>query len=78
MGEPFFSVIVVSLNAGGLIGLTVSSALSQTCDDYEIIVKDGKSTDDTLNNIPEDGRIKLFSEPDRSLYDAMNQAISYS
>ena len=78
MGEPFFSVIVVSLNAGGLIGLTVSSALSQTCDDYEIIVKDGKSTDDTLNNIPEDGRIKLFSEPDSSLYDAMNQAISYS
>ena len=49
MGEPFFSVIVVSLNAGDLIGSTVSSALSQTCDDYEIIVKDGKSTDDTLN-----------------------------
>ena len=78
MGEPFFSVIIVSLNAGSLIGPTVSSALSQTCGDFEIIVKDGKSTDDTLNNIPEDGRIKIFSEPDRSLYDAMNQAISYS
>lgn len=78
MGEPFFSVIVVSLNAGDLIGLTVSSALSQTCDDYEIIVKDGKSTDDTLAHIPQDNRIKIYSEADKSLYDAMNQAISYS
>ena len=78
MGEPFFSVIIVSLNAGSLIGSTVRSALSQTCGDFEIIIKDGKSTDDTLNNIPEDGRIKVFSEPDRSLYDAMNQAILYS
>lgn len=78
MSEPFFSVIVVSLNAGNLIGLTVRSALSQTCDDYEIIVKDGKSTDDTLAHIPQDNRIKIYSEADKSLYDAMNQAISYS
>ena len=78
MSEPFFSVIVVSLNAGSLIGLTVRSALSQTCDDYEIIVKDGKSTDDTLTHIPQDNRIKIYSEADKSLYDAMNQAISYS
>ena len=78
MSEPFFSVIVVSLNAGSLIGLTVRSALSQTCDDYEIIVKDGKSTDDTLAHIPQDNRIKIYSEADKSLYDAMNQAISYS
>ena len=78
MSEPFFSVIVVSLNAGSLIGLTVRSALSQTFDDYEIIVKDGKSTDDTLAHIPQDNRIKIYSEADKSLYDAMNQAISYS
>jgi glycosyltransferase involved in cell wall biosynthesis len=78
MSEPFFSVIIVSLNAGSLIGLTVKSALSQTCGDYEIIVKDGKSTDDTLKYVPDDSRIRLFSEPDKSLYDAMNQAISYS
>ena len=78
MSEPFFSVIVVSLNAGSLIGLTVRSALSQTFDDYEIIVKDGKSTDDTLTHIPQDNRIRIYSEADKSLYDAMNQAISYS
>ena len=78
MSEPFFSVIIVSLNAGSLIGLTVRSALSQTFDDYEIIVKDGKSTDDTLAHIPQDNRIKIYSEADKSLYDAMNQAISYS
>ena len=78
MNGPFFSVIVVSLNAGSLIGLTIKSALSQTCDDYEIIVKDGKSTDDTLKYVPENESVKLYSESDKSLYDAMNQAIAYS
>ena len=78
MPEPFFSVIVVSLNAGSLIGNTISSVLSQTCNDYEIIVKDGVSTDDTLKHVPSNARIKVYSEPDKSLYDAMNQAITYS
>lgn len=78
MQEPFFSIIVVSLNAGKLIDLTISSALSQTCKDYEIIVKDGVSTDDTLKHVPSNDHIKVYSEPDKSLYDAMNQAITYS
>ena len=78
MNEPFFSIIVVSLNAGDLIDLTIKSALCQTYSDYEIIVKDGVSKDDTLKYVPSDDRIKLYSEPDKSLYDAMNQAIAYS
>ena len=78
MAEPFFSIIVVSLNAGKLIDLTISSALCQTCSDYEIIVKDGVSKDDTLTYVPSNDHIKVFSEPDKSLYDAMNQAVSYS
>ena len=78
MPEPFFSVIIVSLNAGSLIGNTISSVLCQICDDYEIIVKDGVSTDDTLRYVPSNERIKVYSEPDKSLYDAMNQAVSYS
>ena len=78
MNVPFFSVIVVSLNAGSLIDSTIRSALSQTDGDLEIIVKDGQSKDDTLSHIPEDSRIKVYSEPDKSLYDAMNQAIDYS
>lgn len=78
MQEPFFSIIVVSLNAGKLIDLTIKSALCQTCTDYEIIVKDCVSKDDTLSYVPSNDHITVYSEPDKSLYDAMNQAISYS
>ena len=78
MNEPFFSVIVVSLNAGKLIDSTIRSTLEQTDGDFEIIVKDGQSKDDTLSYVPQDSRIKVYSEPDVSLYDAMNQGIDHS
>ena len=78
MDGPFFSVIIVSLNAGRLIDSTIRSTLAQTDGDFEIIIKDGQSKDDTLSYVPEDRRIRVFSEPDKSLYDAMNQAIDYS
>jgi len=75
---PFFSVIIVSLNAGESITETVNSILSQSFSDYEIIIKDGNSVDETINLIPDNSKIKLFIESDFSIYDAMNQAIAYS
>ena len=78
MNRPFFSVIIVSLNDGNLIDSTIRSTLSQTDGDFEIIVKDGQSKDDTLSYIPEDSRIRVYSEPDVSIYDAMNQGIDHS
>lgn len=42
-----FSIIVVCLNAGEKLHETVESILNQTEQDYEIIVKDGESTDET-------------------------------
>ena len=78
MNPPFFSIIIVSLNAESVIGATLASALAQSCEDFEIIVKDGGSTDGTLEHIPEDGRIRIYRESDRSVYDAMNQALSHA
>lgn len=75
---PFFSVIVVALNAEHQIGMTINSILNQSCDDYEIIVKDGVSKDKTLTLVPDNEKIRLYSQKDSSIYDAMNQAISYS
>ena len=40
MHTPFFSVIVVCRNAGEKLHQTVSSVLSQTEGDFEILVKD--------------------------------------
>ena len=75
-----FSVIVTALNAGEKLMQTVDSVLSQSFPDYEIIVQDGGSKDGSADflDAPEyaqDGRIRLFSEPDTGIYDGMNKAI---
>lgn len=43
-----FSVIVVCLNAGEKLHKTVESIQRQSCTDYEILIKDGGSTDGSL------------------------------
>lgn len=76
--KPLFSVVVVSLNAKKLIIGTVNSVLKQTCDDYELIIKDGVSDDGTLDSVPNDAHIKVICQKDTSIYDAMNQAIMHT
>lgn len=78
MYDVTFSIIVVSLNAEKTIETTLNSILEQTCTDYEVVIKDGKSKDNTLGMIPKDERIRIYSEADRSVYDAMNQALNYT
>lgn len=70
-----FSIITISLNAQDLIAETVNSVLKQTFTDFEIIVKDGRSKDATIANIPSDERIRTVVKNDRGIYDAMNQGI---
>lgn len=69
------SIIVVCLNAGDELRATVKSIITQTYSDYEIIIKDGGSTDGSLANIPEDPHIRIISRSDTGIYDAMNQAL---
>ena len=70
-----FSVIVVSLNAGEELRKTVESVLCQNYGDYEILVKDGGSTDGSVEALPQDKRLRVVTRKDRSIYDAMNQAV---
>ena len=54
--------------------------LNQTYSNFEYIIVDGKSTDRTLEIIEKyrskfGGRIKIISEPDAGIYDAMNKGI---
>lgn len=72
--EPFFSIIIVCFQAGEELGRTVESVRMQTDGDFEILVKDGGSTDGSVGHLPEDSRIRLFQEKDSGIYDAMNQA----
>ena len=70
-----FSIIVVCLNAGERLRITVDSILGQSYGGYEILVKDGMSTDGSLDRLPEDARIRALRRKDRGIYDAMNQAV---
>ena len=83
MQMKFFSIIVVSLNPGERLKQTIKSILEQTYTDYEIIIKDGGSKDGSLDFLKEEGilekhpQIRLIVQPDKSIYDGMNQAVSY-
>ena len=75
MMNPFFSIIVVTYNAGPRLAMTVNSILGQTCGSFEVLVKDGGSADGSLQQCPEDPRIRIFAGKDRGIYDAMNFAV---
>ncbi len=77
------SIITVCYNSEKTIKDTLESVLSQTYTNYEYLIIDGRSTDQTLNIIKEyekkfKGRLKYTSEKDKGLFDAMNKGIKKS
>lgn len=74
-----FSIIVVCLNEGEKLHKTIESILGQTEQDYEIIIKDGGSTDGSVEKLPvENEKLKIYREKDSGIYDAMNQAVKHA
>ncbi|MQM31758.1 MAG: glycosyl transferase [Candidatus Accumulibacter phosphatis] len=75
---PRFSIITVCFNAEQSIGKTVESMAAQTFRDFEYIVVDGASRDNTLDvarshlTFP----ATIMSEKDHGIYDAMNKGIA--
>jgi glycosyltransferase involved in cell wall biosynthesis len=74
------SIITVAFNSASTIRDTIESVLSQTNNDIEYIIVDGKSNDNTVEIIKSyesmfNGRLHWISEPDKGLYDAMNKGI---
>ena len=76
--DPLFSIITVTWNAAGVISPTLESVRRQTSSDYEMLIIDGASTDDTLAIVRQASipSMRVFSEPDNGLYDAMNKGIA--
>ena len=74
---PKVSVVVAVFNAGKSIRRTLESILSQSYDNKELLVIDGGSTDDTLEQIANfrDRIDCLVSERDKGIADAYNKGI---
>ncbi|MCR5357756.1 MAG: glycosyltransferase [Lachnospiraceae bacterium] len=83
---PLFSVITTCRNAGGSIAKTILSVLEQDFRDFEYIIMDGCSSDDTCKvadsykdafahaGIP----YMIFSEEDHGIYEGMNHALKHA
>jgi len=73
----FFSIIIPTYNSVGTIKNCIKTLQQQTFTDFEILVMDGSSTDDTRVIVEgiNDDRIYFFSEQDQGVYDAMNKGI---
>ena len=72
------SIVTATYNSGKTVRDTIESVLSQTYMDYEYIIKDGGSKDNTLDICREyepkfEGRMRIISSKDKGIYDAMNQ-----
>lgn len=74
MKDILFSIIVVCLNPGEKLKVTLESILAQTEKRIEIIVKDGNSTDGSAVYAEGKENVRYYNMPDKGIYDAMNQA----
>lgn len=75
--RPHISIITITYNAADTLPPTLQSVAGQTYDDYEHIIVDGASKDGTpemARSFP-NPRVRVVSEPDKGLYDAMNKGL---
>ena len=71
-----FSIITITFNAEKELPPTLDSVSRQTFHDFEYLIIDGKSGDNTVKIAQGSGiRMTIISEPDKGLYDAMNKGM---
>jgi glycosyltransferase involved in cell wall biosynthesis len=77
MKEKRLSIITVNRNNAGGLAKTISSVVSQSYRDFEFIVIDGASQDESPEIIRENANHLSYwiSEPDKGTYHAMNKGI---
>lgn len=71
------SIIIPTYNSALVLPKALDSIVCQTFTDWEVLLMDGDSSDDTLKIAQSynDPRIRIYSEPDKGIYDAMNKGI---
>lgn len=76
------TLTIITINYNNVSGLvrTLKSVAVQTCQEFEHVIVDGASSDesiDVIRNYAESmgDRVKWVSEPDKGIYNAMNKGI---
>ncbi len=74
---PKISVVMSVFNAGGFLREAVDSVLAQSFGDFEFIIIDDGSRDDSLLLLRQiaDPRIRLIEQENRGLVAALNRGI---
>ncbi|OOG24419.1 hypothetical protein B1C78_08765 [Thioalkalivibrio denitrificans] len=76
---PTLSIVTATYNAASVLPQLIESLLSQTDPDFEWVVADGGSTDETLDLLAEASSslacVVVDSRPDFGIYDALNRAV---
>jgi glycosyltransferase involved in cell wall biosynthesis len=82
MTTPLVSIITPAYNSAAYIAETIASALAQTCTNFELIVADDESTDDTIDVARRaaggDPRLIVVSTPHGGTSIARNGALAVS
>lgn len=75
-----YTIITINYNNGKELRRTIESVINQTLTDFEYVVIDGGSTDDSISIIKEYAdRIDFWiSERDKGVYNAMNKGLSHA
>lgn len=78
--NQLITVIVATFNSAKTLNAALTSVCNQTFQNWECLLIDGVSTDETLEIIEKfenaDNRFRHISEPDNGIYDALNKGIS--
>ena len=80
MNKPLLSIVIANYNYGRFLEEAIQSVLSQSCDDYELIIVDGGSTDNSVEIIKkyEDKIAWWVSEKDNGQSDAFNKGFAHA
>lgn len=77
MNIPKVSIIIATFNAAKTLSVAMDSVMNQTFQDWECIIVDGVSKDNTIeivkSYVEQDFRFRYISEPDKGIYDAFNK-----
>ncbi|SDD24935.1 Glycosyl transferase family 2 [Mucilaginibacter pineti] len=77
---PKITVLMPAYNAGKYIGDAIASVLNQTFMDFELLIINDGSTDDTVDvvNSFEDPRIVLIYQDNKGIAQALNNGLKYA